>query len=133
MPTPDLDACVGVHRALLEESAPELLVGSSFGGAVVWRLLAEGAWSGPCLLLAPAAARLGLPWRLPQEVRTGPLWVVHGLQDELLPWNDSLELARRNPERGLQLVLVDDDHRLGRWTAAGGLVELALRALAKQP
>ncbi len=127
MPVPDFAACVALHERMLAEAPPDLLVGSSFGGAVAWQLLLTGAWRGPCVLLAPAVARMGLPWSLP-EGRRAPIWLVHGLHDELLPWQDSLALSRASARQGLQLVLVEDDHRLGDWTAGGGLVELARRA-----
>ena len=33
---------------------PDVMVGSSFGGAVVLELIQRGIWSGPALLLCPA-------------------------------------------------------------------------------
>ena len=52
------DACVEVQRAALAATPADVLVGSSWGGAVAATLLADGSWSGPTLLLCPALRAL---------------------------------------------------------------------------
>ena len=48
-------ACVAVHqRALADAATPDVLVGSSWGGAVAAALVAVGAWRGPVVLMCPA-------------------------------------------------------------------------------
>ena len=107
-----LEACVVIQRDAIATARPDLIVGSSFGGAVLELLLARGHWAGPSLLLCPALrmarkragdgtgswstidvddveARIGT---LAPEVRAQML-VVHGDEDTIVPLEDSRELC----------------------------------------
>jgi hypothetical protein len=121
MDTGDFDGCVRVQARALEEFRPDVLVGSSFGGAVAVALLQQGLWRGPTLLLAQAALRRGLEPRLPEGVR---VWLVHAVQDELVPVEDSRALARSGTPGLVRLLAVDDDHPLHETVASGRLVQL---------
>ncbi len=114
--TPQLDttsfsAAVAGARAALSAERPDLVVGSSFGGAVAVRLLCAGAWRGPTVLIAPAQARVGLDTRLPPDAR---VIVLHGDADDVVPVADSRALvAGAGP--GVELrVIAGGDHRLNR-------------------
>lgn len=109
MDTGDFPACVAIHRAAVEASPPDVLVGSSFGGGVAVALLASGAWRGPTLLLAPAVGYLGIAPRLPEGV---PVIIVHGTRDALVPIEDSRVLAATGTPELVRLIEVDDEHRL---------------------
>ena len=126
MDTADFEACVRVHAAALRSFRPDLLVGSSFGGAVGVELLRRALWRGPTLLLAQAALRVQPDARLPERV---PVWLVHGLRDELVDPDESRRLAESGSRGFVRLILVDDDHRLSRSVALGRLVDW-VRALA---
>ncbi len=121
MNTLDFEACVASQARVLGEFRPQLLIGSSFGGAVAVALLQRELWRGPTLLLAQAAQRLGLEPRLPQQV---PVWIVHGLRDELVDPEDSRALAQSGTPGRVRLVLLDDDHPLSGFVEGGGLVSL---------
>ena len=59
MDTSDFEACVTRHAELLSgDGRPDVLAGSSFGGAVAVALLQRGHWAGPTLLLAQGGAAL---------------------------------------------------------------------------
>lgn len=118
MDTSDFPACVELHARRLAERAPDVLVGSSFGGAVAVALLQGGRWRGPTLLLAPAALARGLRRELPAD---SPIWIVHGRRDAVVPIEDSRELARAGGAR-VRLLEVDDDHALPASVADGRLV-----------
>ena len=106
---------------------PDVLVGSSFGGAVVVELLRRRLWRGPTLLLAQAAIRRDPQAKLPEDV---PVWLIHGLGDEIVDPEDSRRLARTgNPER-VRLIEVDDDHALRGLVRRGELVRY-VRELAE--
>jgi predicted esterase len=126
MDTSDFDACVDVHAELLRAFEPDVLVGSSFGGAVAVALLQRGLWRGPTLLLAQAALHSGLPLRLPDAV---PVWLVHGLRDELVDVEESRRLAGSGSPEWVRLIEVDDDHPLHGMVKSGALLEL-VRELA---
>lgn len=120
MDTSDFDACVAVQRAVLEDFEPDVLVGSSFGGAVVVELLQRGAWRGPTLLLAQAALKRGQAARLPERV---PIWIVHGTADELIDCDESRTLAAAGTPEWVRYIEVDDDHALRASVRSGRLVE----------
>jgi hypothetical protein len=126
MDTRDFAACVDAQAAALASFGPDVLVGSSFGGAVAVELLRRGLWRGPTLLLAQAARKRGADVRLPQDV---PVWLVHGLRDDIVDCEDSRCLARTGTPRLVRLFEVDDDHPLHATVASGRLPEL-VRELA---
>src|SRR4051812_8846655 len=79
MDTTNLPACVALQAAAVASFQPDVVVGSSFGGALAVMLLARGDWAGPTLLLAQAALHLDATLRLPEGV---PVLLVHGTRDE---------------------------------------------------
>lgn len=107
-------------------AAPDVVVGSSFGGGLALLLQSEGVWTGPMVLLAPAGARL---FGLTTLSTTAPVAILHGRQDDVVAVDDSKALAA-NAVGDVTLRLVDDDHRLLRSVEEGllgGLVDLVLR------
>ena len=119
MDTHDFDACVRVQREELARFGPRVLVGSSFGAGVALALLQDGSWSGPTLLLAQAAVRMGRPPELPPGV---PVWIVHGTRDDLIDVSDSRALADAGRPQDVRLIEVDDDHSLRSSVRNGALV-----------
>ncbi len=126
MDTSDFEGCVVQQSEVVASFRPDVLVGSSFGGAVAVALLQRGLWAGPTLLLAQAALRRGLPAELPEGV---PIWIVHGLRDDLIDPEDSRVLARSGTPGLVRLVERDDDHPLRGLVGSGELAEL-VRELA---
>lgn len=120
MDTSDFEACVETQARVRTELHPDVIVGSSFGGAVAVALLQRGVWSGPTLLLAPAAFRYDPDARLPESV---PVWIVHGRQDDVIDPEESRRLARTGSPDRVRLIEVEDDHALSRSVASGRLVE----------
>ena len=130
MDTSDFEASVATQAAALETFAPEVLVGSSFGGAVAVALLERGLWRGPTLLLAQAAVHYDPNARLPQDVT---VWLVHGLRDTLLDVEDSRRLAATGSPDRVRLIEVDDDHPLHDSVARGDLVDWVRGIAAWKP
>lgn len=126
MDTSDFEACVALQAERVRRFEPDVVVGSSFGGAVAVALLQREQWRGPTLLLAQAALRQGLRARLPAGV---PIWLVHASADEVVPIADSRALARRGTPGLVELIEVDDDHALSGYTRSGRLA-LDVAALA---
>ena len=121
MDTSDLPGAIATQEAALAASAPDVLVGSSFGGAIAVDLLARGVWRGPTVLLAPAAARLDVANRLPDGVA---VTVVHGVDDDVIPLADSRALAATGTPSLVRLVEVVDDHRLKSLLDTGSLADI---------
>jgi hypothetical protein len=124
--TESLDAAMPRARRVLKQHGPSVVVGSSFGGAVLLKLIQEGLWDGPSVFLAQAGVKFGLEATLPTHV---PAVVVHGTRDTIVDPQDSRALAESS---GAQLVEVDDDHRLGS-IRASGVLGGALQSLGIRP
>ena len=84
----------------------DLLIGSSFGGALAMHLVSEGRWAGPVVLLAPAV-QCG-----PETFEPGGrVAVVHGRRDAIVDWAAVVQrFADAGPE--VQLFLGGWEHRL---------------------
>jgi hypothetical protein len=96
-------------RAAIRERAPSVLVGSSFGGALLLALMTAGDWRGPAVFVAQAGIKIGIGDRLPEGSRA---ILIHGTADEVVDFEGSRHLAASVP-RGADLWPVEGgDHRL---------------------
>ncbi len=105
LPDDDFAAAVRIAQAELESQSPDLVVGSSRGGAAAMNL---SAGSVPLVLLCPAWKR----WGSARVVKPGTL-ILHALADDVVPYSDTLELLE---DSGLSavasLITVGSEHRL---------------------
>ncbi len=124
MNTQDFEASVGVQRDAIAARAPDVLVGSSFGGAVSLALLQRGGWRGPTLLLAPAVRFCKLSPELPERVA---VLIAHGTRDTVVDIETSRALAKSGTPGLVELVEVDDEHRLEALVADDRLGDLVMR------
>lgn len=104
LPDEDFEAAVGIAQTELDRHGPDLVVGSSRGGAVAMGL---AAGSIPLLLLCPAWKR----WGRTGTVKPGTL-ILHSPLDEVVPYADSLELLRNSGLPESSLIAVGTEHRL---------------------
>jgi predicted esterase len=114
------EACVAQQERAIVDARPDVVVGSSFGGAIAVLLLTRGAWRGPTLLLAQASDRLG-ELELPAGV---PVLLVHGTKDDVVDIAGSRRLARTGTPSLVRLLEVDDGHRLNGLLAGERLADL---------
>ena len=128
-------ACVEIQRAALLQEEPDIVVGSSWGGAVVVELMRRGDWNGPTILLAPAVHRVctrtrqGDSREIARQLRGKRIVIFHDPTDDVVPFADSEVLAA---EGQLELRAVDGGgHRLMGICNDGRLAD-ALRALASE-
>ncbi|MDP6946285.1 MAG: hypothetical protein QF464_19205, partial [Myxococcota bacterium] len=108
---PDLEAAftVPMQRARAAiTSDTKLVIGSSFGGAVLMNLVHEGSWSGPCLFIASAGTKLTGHSSLPAATRA---ILLHGRHDDIVPLEDSRRVAAAG-DLGVQLWEIGDGHRM---------------------
>lgn len=97
---------------------PPILVGSSMGGYVALAAASEVGAAG-LFLMAPALYVPGyeaIPMPTPPSCR---VTIVHGWNDDVLPWSGS---ARYGELSGARLVLLADNHRLAADLAGLGRV-----------
>jgi predicted esterase len=121
MDTSDFESCVALHAERLRERRPDVLIGSSFGGAVALALLQRGFWCGPTLLLAQAGIHYGLEPTVPGEAT---VLLVHATGDDVVAVADSRKVAAVNSSA--RLLEIEDDHALSTAVAAGKLVDWVL-------
>jgi pimeloyl-ACP methyl ester carboxylesterase len=101
---PDWSFRCAVRQAqqVFDAVQPDVVVGSSRGGAVAMALRTEGT---PLVLLAPAWRRFQV-----RPMVRGQAVIIHSQDDRLVPFADSEELCHRNP--GVRLVAAGEGHRL---------------------
>ncbi len=117
------DASYAIACDALRSFKPDVVVGFSWGGSLVCRMLAEGLWNGPTLLLAPGHTLIHT--RMRRAVGAVPLpacvKVMHSNADQIVPIEHSLALCRA---AGVSLDVVDGEaHRMyGICAALPGIV-----------
>jgi pimeloyl-ACP methyl ester carboxylesterase len=123
------ELCVAQQARAIVDARPDVVVGSSFGGAIAVLLLSRGAWRGPTLLLAQASDRLGV-LALPMDV---PVLLVHGTKDDVVDIAGSRRLARTGTSGLVRLIEVDDGHRLSSLLEGERLADLVREVHAMRP
>lgn len=97
----DFAAAVRTAQAELDRHLPDVIVGSSRGGAVAMNLSAGRT---PKVLLCPAWKK----WGTARTVPPGTI-ILHSTEDEVIPYEHSVELAETS---GATVIEVGKDHRL---------------------
>lgn len=114
LPDDDFDASIRIAAQALVESQPDIVVGSSRGGAVAVNL---DLGQTPCVLIAPAWKRWGTASTVgPRTI------VVHSMGDETIPLEDSRELVKRSGLGDESLVVVGENHFMVDEAALSALV-----------
>lgn len=121
----DFDAAVSLARAEVERYHPDLIVGSSRGGAVAMNLLVPEI---PLVLLCPAWKRWGAARRLPPNSV-----ILHSPEDDVIPFADSEELVAASHLPAETLIEVGHDHRLADDESLGVLGWLCDLHAANRP
>lgn len=106
------DPMIRAHRVAEALTEPSVLVGSSLGGltALLVNTLKPGMVSGMVLCCPAIRPDYNYDWEsLP--VVDGNTFILHGLEDEVVPISYSRDFARI---KSCFLIEVDDDHRLSK-------------------
>lgn len=109
MDTSNFEGAVRAQGEALIGFRPDVLVGSSFGGAIALVLLQRSVFRGPTLLLAPAITAYDIEPRIPDNVF---VHIVHGTQDDVVNIEDSRALSQTGSNGMVTLFEVEDTHRL---------------------
>jgi predicted esterase len=126
MDTRNFEGSIEVQVRHARDFVPDVLVGSSFGGAVALAMLQRGDYLGATVLLCPAYRHFGVEGRIPDGTR---VIIVHGTRDEVVPVDDSRTLAATGTRGMVGLVEVDDEHRLHILLESDALATLVRTAL----
>jgi hypothetical protein len=104
LPDEDFDAARRIAQAEYGRHRPDVVVGSSRGGAVAMSLDSGGR---PLVLLCPAWKKYGAA----RTVKPGTR-ILHSRADDVVPFADSEELLRTSGLPASALIEVGTDHRL---------------------
>ena len=100
----DFQLAVDVAQTVYDQHAPDLIVGSSRGGAVAMHLQSRDT---PLVLLCPAWRNHGQLDRV--KPRT---WILHARQDEVVPYANSEIILTHSGLPLSRLITTGSDHRL---------------------
>jgi alpha-beta hydrolase superfamily lysophospholipase len=100
----DFEAALRTAQAAFNQHQPEVVVGSSRGGAVAINIL-DG--SARLVLICPAWKN----WGTARSVKPGTL-ILHSRADDVVPFSDSVELLSKSGLPESALIEVGRDHRL---------------------
>jgi hypothetical protein len=104
LPDEDFAEAVRIAQAEFDKHKPDVVVGSSRGGAVAMNLKSGDA---RLVLLCPAWKK----WGTARSVKPGTV-ILHSRADDVVPFADSEELVRNSGLPASALVEVGNDHRL---------------------
>jgi len=115
LPDDDFDAALRIAQAEFDQHRPDVVVGSSRGGAVAMNI---DSGSTPLVLLCPAWKK----WGTAKTVKPGTI-ILHSGADEVVPFADSVELVRNSRLPPDSLVVVGHEHRLADPESLAKMVE----------
>ncbi len=104
LPDDDFDEAVRIAQAELDRHHPDVVVGSSRGGAVAMNI---DSGSTPLVLLCPAWKR----WGTARTVKPGTV-ILHSQADDVVPFADSQELVSTSLLPADTIAEIGNDHRL---------------------
>ena len=114
LPDEDFECAVQIAQTVFNADPPDVVVGSSRGGAVAMNLESRSV---PLVLLCPAWRRWGKASRT-----KGRTVVLHSRADDVVPYADSEFLVKTSGLGPAQLVEVGHDHRLADPASLAALV-----------
>ena len=100
----DFQAALETAQRAFDQHQPEVVVGSSRGGAVAVNLKCGSA---RLVLICPAWRK----WGEAQTVKPGTT-IIHSRADDVVPFEDSVELLSKSGLPASALIEVGQDHRL---------------------
>jgi alpha-beta hydrolase superfamily lysophospholipase len=121
LPDDNFAAAVAIAQAEFDQHRPDVVVGSSRGGAVAMNI---DSGSTPLVLLCPAWKRRGKA----TKVKLGTV-ILHSQADEVVPYSDSVELVRNSGLPRSALIAVGAEHRLADEESLAKMVEAVERAI----
>ena len=120
LPDDDFDAAVRIAQAEFDQHRPDVVVGSSRGGAVAMNI---NSGETPLVLLCPAWKRFGMA----TTVKPGTV-IIHSGADDVVPFSDSVELVRNSGLPSESLIVVGHEHRMADPESLKAMVEACERA-----
>ena len=125
LPHEDFAEAVRIAQAEFDQHRPQVVVGSSRGGAVAMNLNCGGA---KLVLLCPAWKKYGTARTVkPDSV------ILHSRADDVAPFADSEELVKNSGLPASALIAVGDDHRLADPEPLAAMLKACAAVLERKP
>lgn len=120
LPSEDFDESVRIAQRAFDDRPPDVVVGSSRGGAVALNIETAEV---PLVLIAPAWRNWGKATTVKPAVT-----ILHSPNDDVVPVDDSRELLRRSGLPEDHLLLGGEEHRMADEGALAMLLQAIERA-----
>jgi len=120
LPEDDFDAAVKIAQAEYDQGQPDVVVGSSRGGAVAMNIDSKDT---PLVLLCPAWKT----WGTAVTVKPGTT-ILHSKTDETVPFVESEELVRNSGLPMSALIVIGADHVLSDEESLGMMLRACIEA-----
>jgi GNAT superfamily N-acetyltransferase len=121
LPDEDFDAAVRIAQAAYVHGRPDVVVGSSRGGAVAMNIDSQDT---PLVLLCPAWKK----WGTAISVKTNTI-ILHSKADDVVPFPDSEALVSSNGLPPESLIEVGIEHRLADDKSLEAMLRACERAM----
>lgn len=119
----DFDLAVRTAQAEYDQHKPDVVVGSSRGGAVAINI---NSGKTPLVLLCPAWRN----WGTAKSVKPNTT-ILHSRQDDVIPFADSEELVANSGLPPETLIEAGNDHRLADAEPLNAMLQACLRLTGK--
>jgi hypothetical protein len=120
LPDDDFDESVRIAQADFDDHQPDVVVGSSRGGAVAMNIDSQNT---PLVLLCPAWKN----WGSATTVKSNTT-ILHSPEDDVIPFGDSLELIGNSGLPVSSLIETGDEHRLADEESLAKMLEVCERS-----
>jgi alpha-beta hydrolase superfamily lysophospholipase len=121
----DFDLAVRTAQAEYDRHKPDVIVGSSRGGAIAMNIHSGDT---PLVLLCPAWKNWGTAKTL-----KGNSVILHSRQDEVIPFADSEELIAKSGLPSNALLEIGNDHRLADPEPLKAMLDACERLVSSRP
>jgi protein-S-isoprenylcysteine O-methyltransferase Ste14 len=118
----DFDEAVRIAQSEFDQHHPDVVVGSSRGGAVAVNIDSKGT---PLVLLCPAWKK----WGTATTVKPNTV-ILHSRQDDVVPFEDSEELVAKSDIPPETLIEIGNDHRLADPEPLNAMLEACERLVS---
>tara|TARA_Y100000310_G_scaffold164720_1_gene164478 strand:- start:7661 stop:8110 length:450 start_codon:yes stop_codon:yes gene_type:complete len=116
LPRNDFQGSLEIAQSYVDEHVPDVIVGSSRGGAVAMNVDPKGA---RLVLVSPAWNIYGTNARIASNST-----VIHSKEDNTIPYSDSMTLSALNKAK---LVQAGSDHRMNDQEALAAILDAVER------
>ena len=121
LPKTSFEDSINIAQDVVDNMKPDVVVGSSRGGAVAMSISTRGA---PVVLIAPGWSRFMDEQQMKEwDIRCEPqrTMILHSRNDDIIPIEDSEVLNR---DHGIKVIEVGDNHRMSDEDALNAMLDV---------